>query len=233
MYRTNNKSDKKRCLDTNEKKSHDLNDLNSSFKSPNPSSKRLKIVSSDELSTLRTNLIDSSEIQPNCGLTLKNYAINITKPIENLQPRPQANAKEDDDSDIPSETDSIDDEKQMQNSAEISDDEDDNAISYSADCSENDEEILRSNISLNSSLIISSGIDYSNVILVKIIDNDIPEVKGHTSPFVLTLSSPLNLPIRIEEEKNTKQNEAIKTSTQCEDLLSELEQYSLLAHSSY
>mmetsp|Transcript_15272 Transcript_15272/g.30428 ORF Transcript_15272/g.30428 Transcript_15272/m.30428 type:complete len:270 (-) Transcript_15272:8-817(-) len=227
----NSSSGKKRCIDTNERECP-TNNLNSSLKSHN-SLKRRRIVSSDELSTLSTNLIDSSEIQPNCGFTLKNYAINITKPIENLQPRPQANTKEDDDSDIPSETDSIDDEKQMQNSAEISDDEDDNAISYSADSNENDEKILRSNIPLNSSLIISSGIDYSNVILVTRIENDIPEVKGRVSPAGLILSSQLNLPIRLGGVKNTVQNEDRKASTQYEDLLSELEQYSLLARSSY
>eukprot|EP00588_Corethron_pennatum_P010997 CAMPEP_0194272210 /NCGR_PEP_ID=MMETSP0169-20130528/5831_1 /TAXON_ID=218684 /ORGANISM="Corethron pennatum, Strain L29A3" /LENGTH=232 /DNA_ID=CAMNT_0039014815 /DNA_START=50 /DNA_END=745 /DNA_ORIENTATION=- len=220
---TNSSSGQKRCIDANESKCP-RNNLNSSLKSHN-SLKRRRIVSSDELSTLRTNSVDSSEIQPNCVFTLKNYAKNITKSIEHLEARPQAN----DDSNTPSETDSIDDKKQMQNSAEISDDEDDHDISYLADSSDNDEVSSQSNIPLNSSLILSSGIDYSNVILVHRIERDIPEIEKYPSPAGLICSSQLNLPIRLEGEKNTVQNVDRKASTHYEDLLSELEQYSLLA----
>eukprot|EP00588_Corethron_pennatum_P020119 CAMPEP_0194322032 /NCGR_PEP_ID=MMETSP0171-20130528/18235_1 /TAXON_ID=218684 /ORGANISM="Corethron pennatum, Strain L29A3" /LENGTH=242 /DNA_ID=CAMNT_0039080175 /DNA_START=108 /DNA_END=834 /DNA_ORIENTATION=+ len=221
----NSSSGKKRCIDTNERECP-TNNLNSSLKSHN-SLKRRRIVSSDELSTFTTKLTGSLKIQAKYGLTVKNYACNATKPIDHALPCPQANAIGDD-NDILPETDNIDSEKKMPYYTAISDDEDDSEISYLADNSENDEIISRSNIPLNSSLIISSGIDYSNVILVTRIENDIPEVKGRVSPAGLILSSQLNLPIRLEEDEKAVPNKDIKTSTQYEDLLSELEQYSLL-----
>ena len=76
---TNSSSGKKRCIDTNEWKCP-MNNLNSSLKSHN-SLKRRRIVSSDELSTLRTNLVDSSKIQPNCVFTLKNYTLHSSELI--------------------------------------------------------------------------------------------------------------------------------------------------------